>query len=146
MDKFSGARHSAYTMRRFYPAMYGRNLTFMPSQYGYGAEEKKEDEKKSEPKTQREKSTTELLFEAGTIFGLREYERRTSEKAADAEVAREGLRQKYSSEAEARKISAQALADQMGRKPANPIPWLIGGLAIVVGGGLLYLNMSQKKA
>ena len=34
MDRFSGARYPAITMRRFYPAMYGKNLTFQPSQYG----------------------------------------------------------------------------------------------------------------
>ena len=39
---------------------------------------------------------------------------------------------------------AQALADQMNRKPSNPIPWLIGGLGIIVVGGLVYFNMSTK--
>lgn len=33
-DHFSGDRYSALTMRRFYPAMYGKNLTFQSSQYG----------------------------------------------------------------------------------------------------------------
>lgn len=36
-DHFSGARYSALTMRRFYPAMYGKNLTFQSSQYGASA-------------------------------------------------------------------------------------------------------------
>jgi hypothetical protein len=139
MDKFSGARHSAYTMRRFYPAMYGRNLTFMPSQYG--ADDKKEEK----PKTQREKSTGEVIGEVIGVVAYKEYESRRSAREADAAVAREGLRQKYESEAAARKISAQALADQMNRKPSNPIPWLIGGLGIIVVGGLVYFNMSTKQ-
>lgn len=143
MDKFSGARHSAYTMRRFYPAMYGRNLTFMPSQYGADDDDEK---KESKPKTQREKSTGEVIGEVIGVIGYREYERRTSRAEADAAAAREGMRLKYESEAEARKISAQALANQMNRKPSNPIPWLIGGLGIIVVGGLVYFNMSTKQA
>lgn len=139
MDKFSGARHSAYTMRRFYPAMYGRNLTFMPSQYG--SEEKKE----SKPNTQREKSTGEVIGEVIGVIGYKEYERRTARAEADAAVARESLRLDAESKAEARKISAQSLADQMNRKPSNPIPWLIGGLGIIVVGGLVYFNMSTKQ-
>jgi amino acid transporter len=33
----------------------------------------------------------------------------------------------------------------MNRKPSNPIPWLIGGLGIIVVGGLVYFNMSTKQ-
>lgn len=135
MDRFSGARHSAYTMRRFYPAMYGRNLTFAPSQYGA-----------TEPETLREKPVPQVAGEVIGVVAYREYERRTARSEAEAAAAREAMRLDAESKAEARKISAQALADQMSRKPSNPIPWLVGGLGIVVVGGLVYFNMSSKQA
>jgi hypothetical protein len=140
MDKFSGARHSAYTMRRFYPAMYGRNLTFMPSQYG--ADEPGEGKKASASKTtQREKSTLEVLGEIGGSF----IGRKLVAQEEEAAIAREGMRQKNEADAYARKVSADALAAQMNRKPFNPLPWLVGGLGVAVVGGLVYYNMSMKK-
>lgn len=138
MDRFSGARHSAYTLRRFYPAMYGRNLTFMPSQYGA------DDDKKGS--TQREKSAAETVAEAGTVLALRYGQKALEGKFADAEIAREGLRQKYASEAEARLVSAQALAKQMDQKPFNPVPWVVGGLGVVAAGGIAYYLIAKRKA
>jgi len=138
MDRFSGARHSAYTLRRFYPAMYGQNLTFMPSQYGA-------DDAKAGA-SQREKSAVETGTEAGAVLLLRYGQKALEGRFADAEIAREGLRQKYASEAEARLVSAQALAKQMDQKPFNPVPWVVGGLGVVAAGGIAYYLIAKRKA
>ena len=131
MDKYAGARNAAYTLRRFYPVIYGRNMTSMPSQYGA---------------SQREKSTAELFSETGATllgrYGTRVLEGRLTE----AEIARENLRQRGEAEAYARRVSADALAQQMSQKPFNPVPWLIGGLGVVAAGGLIYYAMAKRKA
>ena len=132
MDKFSGARHSAYTLRRFYPTMYGRNLTFMPSQYGA-------------TDTQREKSTAQVVGETVATLGARYGTKFLEGKLSEAEIAREGLRQKYESEAYARKRTADAAAEQMGREAFNPVPWVVGGLGVVAAGGLIYYALSMRK-
>lgn len=138
MDRFSGARHSAYTMRRFYPAMYGQNLTFMPSQYGA-------DDAKAGA-SQREKSTAEVVGETVATLGARYGQKYLEGKFTDAEIAREGLRQKYASDAYATKVSADALAKQMDQKPFNPVPWVVGGLGVVAAGGIAYYLIAKRKA
>jgi hypothetical protein len=131
MDKYAGARHSAYTLRRFYPAIYGRNMTSMPSQYGA---------------SQREKSTAELAAETGATLLGRYGTRLLEGRFTDAEIARENLRQRGEAEAYARRVSADALAQQMSQKPFNPVPWLIGGLGVAAAGGIIYYVMSKRKA
>lgn len=131
MDKYAGARHSAYTLRRFYPAIYGRNMTNMPSQYG---------------STQREKSTAEVAAETGATLAARYLTRTVEGRFTDAEIARENLRQRGEAEAYARRVSADALAQQMSQRPFNPVPWLIGSLGVVAAGGLIYYVMSKRKA
>jgi hypothetical protein len=145
MDRFSGARYPAITMRRFYPAMYGKNLTFQPSQYGAPTGST------TETATGTSGSTSvwskvggffadpEVAGGIGTLAGGV-----TQHFLQQSALDRETKRQMMSSESQARLAESQARianlqASQQGSN-SNALLWVGGGIFLLalVGGGIYF--------
>ena len=146
MDRFSGARHSAFALRRFYPAIYGRNLTHQGSQYGfrhpatcasYGAET-----------TQKTTSFLETIASTVGAVGGTLLNNAMEQDALDREASRQAKLAESTAraeEAKARTVALQtALQQQSG---TSALTWIGGGLALVALAGTgIYLATRTPKA
>lgn len=147
MDRFSGARHSAFALRRFYPAIYGRNLTHQGSQYGfrhpaacsaYGAE-----------KTQKTTSFFESLASTvgavgGTLLG-----NAMEQDALDREAERQAKLMTATAQAEEAKARTVALQTALQQQQGpSALVWVGGGLALVAlaGTGIYFATRAPKAA
>lgn len=161
MDGFSGARYSATAMRRFYPAIYGRKLTFQPSQYGryYG-----EDAAPAAPATTsapaEKKSFWSFLSETTSSEGFKETAGAITGtllgKALSGldqkQLDREAKRQASLLEAEARAEEARARTVALqsalsGGGGPSALVWVGGGLALLTLAGVgIYFATREKSA
>lgn len=149
MDTFSGARYSATAMRRFYPAIHGRNLTFQPSQYGAETEGTKE---KQTVLTWLSGLTESEGFKetAGGITGtlLGKAMSGLDQKQLDREAKRQAMLMESaarSEEAKARTVALQsALTASTG---PSALVWVGGGLALLTLAGVgIYFATRQKSS
>jgi len=144
MDRFSGARYPAVTMRRFYPAMYGKNLTFQPSQYGGPTS--------GAPATSGTGGASSVWSKVGGFFADPEVAGGIGTLAGgvtqhflqQSAMDRETKRRAMSSESEARLAESQARisalqASQRGGT-SNALLWVGGGIFLLalVGGGIYF--------
>jgi hypothetical protein len=144
MDHFSGARYPAVTMRRFYPAMYGKNLTFQPSQYGGPTS--------GAPATSGTGGASSVWSKVGGFFADPEVAGGIGTLAGgvtqhflqQSAMDRETKRRAMSSESEARLAESQARisalqASQRGGE-SNALLWVGGGIFLLalVGGGIYF--------
>lgn len=151
MNGFSGARYPATAMRRFYPAIYGRNLTFQPSQYGtFGADD-------TEKKTFLQ-SAGSFLSEAAQSEGFKETAgaitgtlfNRALQSADQERLDREAQRQAMLAESQARQEESRARTVALqaaleGGKPTAAI-WIGGGIALLLltGVGIYFATRTPK--
>lgn len=141
MDRFGGARYSAYTLRRFYPAMVGENLTFAPSQYS-GVEY---------AGTQRQAASgwdivsglTEFATGLGTEWVRGKFEASQSEREIALEERRARIAQ-LQADADARR----AVLTQPTQVPTqmNYLPWVFGGLGLIAAVTVGAIILSQSKS
>jgi len=139
MDHFSGARYPAVTMRRFYPAMYGKNLTFQPSQYGAATAGGASGTGSVWSKIGGFLSDSEVSGGIGTAAaGV------TQHFLQQSAMDRETKRQMMSSESQSRLAESQARisalqASQRGGD-SNALLWVGGGIFLLalVGGGIYF--------
>jgi hypothetical protein len=152
MNGFSGARYSATAMRRFYPATYGRKLTFQPSQYGNAYGDDASGEKKTLLTWLTETTSSEGFKEtAGAITGtlLGKALSGLDQKQLDREAARQAQlmeAQARADEAKARSVALQsALAGGGG---PGALVWVGGGLALLTlaGVGIYFATREPKGA
>jgi len=144
MDRFSGARYPAVTMRRFYPAMYGKNLTFQPSQYGGPTS--------GAPATSGTGGASSVWSKVGGFFADPEVAGGIGTLAGgvtqhflqQSAMDRETKRQMMSSESQSRLAESQARisalqASQRGGE-SNALLWVGGGIFLLalVGGGIYF--------
>jgi hypothetical protein len=139
MDHFSGARYPAYTLRRFYPQMLGRSLTFAPSQYhatskvaSYGA-----DAPSGVTGAGGADSVAGVLgaFVADlTKYGLQE-------ASADRQSARDRANKLADARAEAMRAVSGGPAQQVGGTSA--LPWIVGGVLALAGVGALVIYANK---
>lgn len=133
MDRFAGARYSAYTLRRFYPAMMGNNLTYTPPQYQYGDPQKGAQQKGG--------NFLSSLFEYATDIGTQYVSERMSEARTQRELLIE--QQRLDMEQKILDREAKRIALQDASKPqqvTNYVPWVLGGLgALVLFGGIVVI-------
>jgi hypothetical protein len=143
MDHFSGARYPAYTLRRFYPQMRGRNLTFAPSQYyapskaaSYGA-----DAPGGTTGVEAPTSPYEILGAVGTdvvkFFA--------QEESLDRQAARDRAAKLAEARMESIRARSQAVAgggaSQVGGTSA--LPWIVGGVLALAGVGALVIYANK---
>ena len=142
MNGFSGARYSATAMRRFYPAMYGRKLTFQPSQYGA--------EKKSFWNFLSETTSSEGFQEtAGAVGGtlLGKALSGLDQKQLDREAKRQAMLLESEARAEEAKGRTVALqAALAGGGGPSALVWVGRGLALLTLAGVgIYFATREKK-
>jgi hypothetical protein len=139
MDRFSGARYPAITMRRFYPAMYGKNLTFQPSQYGASG-------------TSGTSGTGSAWSKIGGFFADPEVAGGIGTAAAgvtqhflsQSAMDRETKRQMMAAESQGRLAESQArVAALQGTQVgsgSNAVLWVGGGILLLglIGGGIYF--------
>ena len=142
MDRFSGARYPAITMRRFYPAMYGKNLTFQPSQYGAD----------TSGGASGTGGSTSVWSKIGGFLSDSEVSGGIGTAAAgvtqhflqQSAMDRETKRQMLAAESQSRLAESQArIANLQGGQrgaDSNVLLWVGGGLALLalVGGGIYF--------
>jgi hypothetical protein len=159
MDRFSGARYPATVMRRFYPAIYGRNLTFQPSQYarpvvGYGAEAASAEKQtllSSIGSFFSETVASEGFKEAaggitGTLLG--KAMSGLDQKQLDREAKRQAMLAESAArveESKARTVALQSALSSSGGAP-SAVLWVGGGVAllVLVGGGIYFATRAPK--
>lgn len=144
MDRFSGARYPAITMRRFYPAMYGKNLTFQPSQYGGPTD--------GASATSGTSGSGSVWSKVGGFFADPEVAGGIGTAAAgvtqhflqQSAMDREAKRQMMTSESQSRVMESQARiaslqASQRGSS-SNVALWVGGGVLLLglIGGGIYF--------
>ena len=150
MKGFSGARYPATAMRRFYPAIYGRNLTFQPSQYGTDAASPEEEDKKTVLTWLSGLTSSEGFKEtAGAVTGtlLKGALQSTEQARLDREAQRQAMlaeSQARQEEARARTVALQAALEE-GARPTAAI-WIGGGVALLLlaGAGIYFATRTPK--
>jgi hypothetical protein len=148
MDSFSGARYSATAMRRFYPAIHGRNLTFQPSQYGYAAADS--GEKKTVLTWLSSLTESEGFKEtAGSVTGtlLGKAMSGLDQAALDREAKRQAMLDESAARAEESRARAVALQNlgSSGGAPSAAV-WIGGGVALLLlaGVGIYFATRAPK--
>ena len=149
MDSFSGARYSATAMRRFYPAIHGRNLTFQPSQYGYAAAADS-GEKKTVLTWLSSLTESEGFKEtAGSVTGtlLGKAMSGLDQAALDREAKRQAMLDESAARAEESRARAVALQNlgSSGGAPSAAV-WIGGGVALLLlaGVGIYFATRAPK--
>ena len=153
MDSFSGARYSATAMRRFYPAIHGRNLTFQPSQYGYAAAAAaaaESGEKKTVLTWLSSLTESEGFKEtAGSVTGtlLGKAMSGLDQAALDREAKRQAMLDESAARAEESRARAVALQNvgSSGGAPSAAV-WIGGGVALLLlaGVGIYFATRAPK--
>lgn len=146
MDRFSGARYPAYTLRRFYPQMRGHNLTFAPSQYG--ADEPAKSSTTGEvPASKDAPGGVAGSGGANSVWGvlgafaadLTKYG--LQEAATDRQSARDRANKLADARAEAMRAVSGGSAQQVGGTSA--LPWIVGGVLALAGVGALVIYANK---
>jgi hypothetical protein len=145
MDHFSGARYPAYTMRRFYPAMYGKNLTFQPSQYGGPTDAATE----AAPATGGSRSVwssiggffadPEVAGGIGTaVGGVTKYY--MSQSTADRDLKRQMQAAESQARIDESRARVAALQSKGAGSESNALLWVGGGIMLLalLGGGVYF--------
>jgi hypothetical protein len=162
MDTFSGARYSATAMRRFYPAIQGRNLTFQPSQYGryYGEDAAASAAPATTPAPEEKKSFWSFLSTTTSSEGFKEATGAITgtllgkalsgldQKQLDREAKRQAMLMESTARAEEARGRTVALqAALAGGSGPSALVWVGGGLALLTlaGVGIYFATRSSSK-
>ena len=150
MDRFSGARYSAYTTRRFYPAIHGRNLTFQPSQYGEDTAAAPEEKKTFLTWLTGVTSSEGFQETAGGVTGtlLGKALSGLDQKRLDREAKRDALLAESQARVEESKARTVALQSALAGGSGGPsaLVWVGGGLALLTLAGVgIYVATREPK-
>jgi len=144
-DHFSGARYSAATMRRFYPAMYGKNLTFQPSQYGADAPTATSGATSAWSKIGGFFADPAVAGGIGTAAaGVTQHF--LSQSAADRDVKRQALVAESEGRLAESRARVAALQGTQTGSSSGALLWVGGGVLFLglIGGGIYFATRTRK--